>query len=71
MHCYTGVAPSSTIVAALDSVRNEKIANPQRKIIVNLSNGFTGSTTDNDAIKTAEDLLYAEDVVIIRAAGNH
>eukprot|EP00121_Abeoforma_whisleri_P007577 Awhi_evm1s6923 len=68
MNCETGVALTSTIVAALDGVKADAETYPLRKIVVNLSNGATGAA-DSASIKVAEDLLFATgNVVIIRAA---
>eukprot|EP00121_Abeoforma_whisleri_P008938 Awhi_evm1s8205 len=68
MHCDTGVALTTTIVSSLDSILADANKYPERKIVVNLSNGFTGVTSDNHSIKEAERRLHEKNVLIVRAA---
>eukprot|EP00121_Abeoforma_whisleri_P010061 Awhi_evm1s9265 len=51
-------------------VVEDMIKHPDRKVVVNLSNGATSQSETSDSIQIAESEIAGRGGVVIRAAGN-
>eukprot|EP00121_Abeoforma_whisleri_P013620 Awhi_evm1s12569 len=68
--CYTGVVSTDVIVDALHEVHARMLTFPNRKVVVNLSNGLTGAGDTDVSVLNAEEQIKSLGGVVIRAAGN-
>lgn len=60
----------STVLAAIDYIIQEKLRNPTRLMVVNLSLGFNCETTDYNALDEAIDGAISLGIIFVVAAGN-
>eukprot|EP00121_Abeoforma_whisleri_P011396 Awhi_evm1s10508 len=54
MDCVTGTVESNVIHLALNSIYDEMLRKPDRKVVVNLSNGVTSEADTDVSIQTIE-----------------
>eukprot|EP00121_Abeoforma_whisleri_P011725 Awhi_evm1s10825 len=70
MDCIVGTVTTDIIIEALDSIYTSVLAHPERKVVINFSNGLTSQGETDESLNTAEEYLHELGAVIIRAAGN-